>query len=121
MIPFTGSDSASGFRTLIGFLGKFSNSIGWGVVYLYTSELFPTTLRQIGVGSSSVAARVGSIIAPFVKELSQVTHLWVTMCVFGILSTVASGLICFLPETRGKEIPDTIQERKRQDMETKGM
>lgn len=39
-----------------------------GIVYVYSSEVYPTVLRQIGVGSCSVAGRAGSIIAPFIKE-----------------------------------------------------
>ncbi len=37
--------------------------------YLYATEIFPTSVRQIGVGSCSFVARFGSITAPFAREL----------------------------------------------------
>ena len=38
-------------------IGKFGVSCGFGTIYLYTSELFPTTLRNLGVGMSSMIGR----------------------------------------------------------------
>jgi hypothetical protein len=36
--------------------------------------------------------------------------MFVPLAIFGIISVVDGFLILFLPETRGKEIPDTINE-----------
>lgn len=49
--------------------GKFFVTASFGLIYLYTAELFPTVARNVGVGSCSMIARFGSTIAPFVKEL----------------------------------------------------
>jgi len=50
-------------------IGKFCVTCTYAMIYVYSSELYPTVARNIGVGSSSMVARVGSILAPFVKEL----------------------------------------------------
>jgi len=58
-----------------------------------------------------MAARVGAILAPFVKELGEATHVTVALAIFGILSIInAFALLLFGEETRGKDIPDTMEE-----------
>ena len=47
-------------------IGKFCISASFAIVYVYSAEVFPTVLRTTGVGSSSMFARFGSILAPYV-------------------------------------------------------
>ena len=49
--------------------GKLGISGAFGVIYVYSAEISPTVVRTIGVGSGSMSARVGSLIAPFIGEL----------------------------------------------------
>ena len=44
----------------------------FAIIYLYSCELFPTVVRSVGVSSSSVFARVGGAVAPFVGSLDKV-------------------------------------------------
>ena len=41
-------------------IGKLAITISYGVIYIYTTELFPTEIRNAGVGSSSLCARIGN-------------------------------------------------------------
>ena len=50
-------------------LGKYGASATFAIVFQYGAELFPTDLRNSGIGMSSAAGRVGSIIAPFIISL----------------------------------------------------
>lgn len=43
--------------------------MAFSVVYMYTAEVYPTVLRNIGIGMCSSAARIGSITAPYVIYL----------------------------------------------------
>ncbi|RWS24126.1 organic cation transporter protein-like protein [Leptotrombidium deliense] len=113
IIPFLFNESFILYRVVIAMIGKFCITSTYHLIYLQTAEIIPTSLRQIGVGSCSVAARVGSVIAPFVKELSALTHPSVTMSLFGSLGTLNALLALILPETKGVEIPDTINEAKK--------
>jgi len=47
-------------------LGKLCISITFAVVYVHASELFPTDVRNVGVGSASMCARVSSMAAAYV-------------------------------------------------------
>ena len=50
-------------------MGKFAVAGSFGFVYLYTAELFPTQVRNLGVGMTSIGARLGGILAPMVLLL----------------------------------------------------
>lgn len=52
--------------------GKFFNTASFDIVYIYSAEIFPTVVRNVGVGSSSAWARVGALVAPFIKEVVSI-------------------------------------------------
>ena len=70
----------SGYLGIIAaFIGKFSVAAAFGILYLYTAELYPTQVRNIGVGMCSLSARLGGIMAPLV--LLTVSLKWMIVCV----------------------------------------
>ncbi|XP_065311659.1 organic cation transporter protein-like isoform X5 [Dermacentor albipictus] len=91
-------------------IGKFLITASYGILYVYSAEIYPTVVRNVGVGSSSTIARFGAIIAPFVKELGHATHESVPFGVYGAIC-ISSGLtVLLLPETRGAQLPDSVVE-----------
>ena len=48
---------------------SFFNLGAWGVVYTYTPELYPTSIRASGAGAAAAVGRIGGIGAPFVTPL----------------------------------------------------
>lgn len=42
--------------------------------YVYTPEVYPTSMRGIGLGACSGAARIGCMITPFVAMVSSVNE-----------------------------------------------
>lgn len=51
------------------FVGKFTISAGNTVMPVYTAELYPTAIRNAGVGACNVAAGVALIIVPYLSLL----------------------------------------------------
>lgn len=51
--------------------GKFGFTMAFSIVYIYTAEIYPTVLRNVGMGMCSSAARIGSITAPYVIYLGK--------------------------------------------------
>jgi MFS family permease len=90
-------------------IGVVASFIVMVVVYLYCTEMFPTVLRNSAVGFSSMLARVGGMVAPFVVELEDVTP-WLPAVCFAILPLIAACVTFLLPETKGCELMTTIEE-----------
>ncbi|CAB1440298.1 unnamed protein product [Pleuronectes platessa] len=84
--------------TVIAVLGKFAATASFSVIYVYTAELYPTVIRQNGVGLNSMCARVGGILAPLVRLL-DVYHHTIPMLVYGTIPIAAGGFALLLPET----------------------
>lgn len=61
--------SNSNFTVFLATLGLVGMSLSFPTIYLYSSEVFPTVIRNVGVGLGSVCARVGSIIAPYIATM----------------------------------------------------
>jgi hypothetical protein len=60
------------FKVTFALLGKFAVTSAWHVTGLHGPELFPTVIRHTGVGFCSVVARIGSISAPYMKDLVRI-------------------------------------------------
>lgn len=52
----------------VAMLGRFGVSSVYAIITLYTSELFPTEIRNSAVGASSTMGHVGSMAAPFAVD-----------------------------------------------------
>ncbi|XP_067465205.1 solute carrier family 22 member 6 [Thunnus thynnus] len=96
-------------RTTLACLGKGFTSASFTTVYLYTGELYPTIIRQTGMGLVSTMARIGSMAAPAVLILDEVFPALPSV-VYGGAAVLAGGFACFLPETLNVPLPDTIED-----------
>ena len=97
------------FRSSLSCLDMFGLAICFQTVYIYSGELFPTVVRNVGVGTSSMFARVGSMAAPFITGLVVVRE-WLPMLVFGVAPLIGALLCLRLPETVDCKLPDTVEE-----------
>lgn len=98
--------SASTAFTLI---GKYGSAGSFGSVFLYTPELYPTNLRNVGLGVSSTISRVGGMLAPFAGPLAMRIR-WAPGAIFGTMCMLVTLLCLRLPETREYELPQTLEE-----------
>jgi len=93
----------------LNLLGRISAINTLAVCYIYSAEVFPTVVRNVGLGSSSFWARVGPMIAPFIVDL-KVYGDTVPLAVFGVVALIAGFLVTFMPETSNTPLPDTIMD-----------
>ncbi|XP_032676713.1 organic cation transporter protein-like isoform X2 [Odontomachus brunneus] len=103
------SNDIAWLRLLLACCGIVGIAVSFTTVYLFSGELFPTVVRNIGVGTSSMCARLGSIVAPFVVSLSGIKA-WLPPTVFGVLPLIGAALCLLLPETAGCTLPETLQD-----------
>ncbi|PRD24071.1 UNVERIFIED_CONTAM: Solute carrier family 22 member 8 [Trichonephila clavipes] len=110
MLEFYRTSEFPLLKTSLAMAGKFCVTGSFGLLYLYTSEMYPTAVRSVTLGSCSMFARIGSILAPFVHELGKLLHPAVPNVLYGLLALTSGLLALLLPETKGRILPDTLEE-----------
>lgn len=53
----------------LAMVGKFAISASFAIIYVFTAELCPTLVRNVGVGAGSFWARFGGVVAPYIAQL----------------------------------------------------
>lgn len=93
----------------LAMVGKLAITSSYGAIYVFTSEQFPTVIRNVGLGASSAFARIGGVIAPYVNYLSEI---WtpLPLVIFGSCALTGGMMSLLLPETLNKKLPESIQD-----------
>ena len=90
-------------------MAKLGANLSFSVVYLMTTELFPTALRQQSLSACSMIARIGSILGPMLGFLNNIFP-DLTMIVMLSIGLIMMGLSLILPETKGRPLPDGVED-----------
>ncbi|XP_006875125.1 PREDICTED: solute carrier family 22 member 8 [Chrysochloris asiatica] len=96
-------------RTVLAVFGKGCLSSSFSCLFLYTSELYPTVIRQTGLGINNLWTRMGSMLAPMVKTLAEVQP-FIPNVIYGVFALVGGSAALFLPETLNHPLPETIED-----------
>ena len=56
-------------------LGKLGASSAFSIIYLFSAELYPTVARNSLMGASSMVARLGGIVSPYIAQLVRITYI----------------------------------------------
>jgi MFS family permease len=120
IIGFTGSMITAficiikpNFMPIFSGLLKFFINTSLGIVSVYTSEIYSTSLRSIALGFGNSITRMGGILTPFICEMVQSNfsanspfYIFVFTSITGVLACIA------LPfETMGKAL-DSLEEKE---------
>lgn len=99
-----------GLLTFFMFAVRGFSAATFAWVYLYSVEVYPTSIRTFGMGTASTWARVGAMVTPFVAQVllaySVATALWAYTAVCLICSFTA---YCLPIETRGRAMPQFVE------------
>uniref|UniRef100_A0AAR2JMJ8 Major facilitator superfamily (MFS) profile domain-containing protein n=1 Tax=Pygocentrus nattereri TaxID=42514 RepID=A0AAR2JMJ8_PYGNA len=96
-------------RTVVAVMGKGFSEASFTAVFLYTTELYPTVLRQNGMGFCSCVARAGVSVAPLISLLEE-TWTPLPQVLFCSIAIIAGLLALLLPETHNVRLPETIED-----------
>ncbi|XP_041356318.1 organic cation transporter protein-like [Gigantopelta aegis] len=108
------SESLQWMTIILAMIGKMGSAGCFANVYVFSSELFPTVVRNVAVGASSSWARAGAMMAPYIAYAGEITGgdfgRALPLLVFGSVTLAAGLLALVLPETLNKDLPETIEE-----------
>ncbi|PNI50082.1 SLC22A4 isoform 1 [Pan troglodytes] len=93
-------------------LGKFGITSAFSMLYVFTAELYPTLVRNMAVGVTSTASRVGSIIAPYFVYLGAYNRM-LPYIIMGSLTVLIGILTLFFPESLGITLPETLEQMQK--------
>jgi len=99
------------FNMVCFLVGKCGLASAFGAVIIYSSELFPTSIRSAGVGTCSTCGRIGAVVTPWMSDQAKRTP-WVMMAIFGGSAVISGFLNLLLPETLGRPLPENLVQVK---------
>lgn len=97
---------------VLALIGNFTTTMCFAILYMYTGELMPTTVRAAGVGSSSLVSKIGGTLSTTVAALADI-HPAIPTIIFATMAIISGSITWFVPETRGRKMPETIDDVER--------
>eukprot|EP00116_Pleurobrachia_bachei_P000497 sb/3460759/ len=111
-IPQTDHISVSGnftLKTMLVVSGRAFSGAVFALLYIYTSEILPTLVRSVGMSTCSTCARVGSLLAPLVILVNEISpsiiYVFIVVCLM-----ISMGLLRNIPETLGRPLPNCAED-----------
>jgi len=98
---------------ILAMLAKCGAAAAFNVTFMYTAQLYPTSIRNSAVGTCSTVARFGGMIAPWVgKFLPNTGKLddWVPLVLFGGFGVLGGLCALLLPDSIGFPLPNTFDD-----------
>jgi len=87
---------------------SFFNLGAWAIVYTYSPELYPTSIRASGAGAAAAVGRIGGIAAPFVTPVlvGPLGQSGVFALFTALIVATALAVFILAEETRGRSLEE---------------
>ena len=102
-------------RLALGVVGKFSITITYNTLFIWTMELYGTEIRGSAVGVCNIASKIGGASAPWIAKGLTYYSKMTSFLVMGILGVIGGCLAITLSETKGRELK-TVSEYNRNNV-----
>ena len=100
---------AAQLNATLATLGCMVSNGMFSVMYVFSSEVFPTAVRPVGLATKSQAARVGAFCAPLVLLLSD-TDPRLPFAFWAVFASIACLSSLWLPETLGQPSLESLED-----------
>eukprot|EP01083_Nonionella_stella_P007632 21979_1 len=90
------------------FFTRFMVSASFSVLYIYTTEFYPTIVRGVGISSCSMFSRMGAVASMFHSTVLSGSGWFAAYTVASVISAVLTYK--FPTETCGKPLRDEIED-----------
>ncbi|GFR86718.1 organic cation transporter protein [Elysia marginata] len=111
---FLGDSDDKKYSVGLVMVGKFGISAAYAVIYVYCSEIFPTSVRSSSMALMYISGMIGGVVSPYVVEMSALMgermEAAFPMIVFGSAALAAGLLSLLLPETKDQVMPENIED-----------
>jgi putative MFS transporter len=90
---------------------SFFNLGAWAIVYTYSPELYPTSIRASGAGAAAAVGRIGGIAAPFVTPVlvGPLGQAGVFALFTALIVATALAVFVLAEETRGRSLEEIAE------------
>ncbi|KXJ11859.1 organic cation transporter protein isoform X2 [Exaiptasia diaphana] len=94
-------------RVTLGSLGKLFIIVSFNTIYIWSAEIFPTVVRNTGMGLLIITSRIGAAASPFVVQMSRISAI-LPFTLMGAGAFLAAFSCIILPEIRGMPTREVV-------------
>ncbi|KAJ8707785.1 hypothetical protein PYW07_011462 [Mythimna separata] len=102
----------------LAIVGRFAVNISYNIGMQYAAELLPTVVRAQGIALIHISGYVATILTPYIVYMATIAR-EIPLLILGALGIFGGCLCLFLPESMGKEMPQTIQDGEEYGLDQK--
>ncbi|XP_048481742.1 solute carrier family 22 member 3 isoform X1 [Plutella xylostella] len=99
-------------QVTLAIMARFCINMSYNAAIQWATELLPTGVRASGSSLVHVSGYVATVVSPFVVYSERY---WrpLPLLTLGVIALLAAGLGALLPETNGRQMPQTIADGER--------
>ena len=93
-------------KTVLLFVASFGIAGALNIMYIYSNEVFPLTIRAMTFGFSYLFSRIGGVVVPLLINNNVYPY------ILGALAISCGIVFVFMKETKDMELEDEVPEAK---------
>ncbi|KAK7411454.1 hypothetical protein VNO78_02887 [Psophocarpus tetragonolobus] len=110
----------SDLQIVLELISFFSACSSFNVYMIYTTELFPTCVRNSALSMARLAVVLGGTFSPMLVTAGR-ENKFLSYGVFGLVICCSGVFGIFLPETKGRALSDTMEEEENKGKMASGL